>query len=195
MTEMDKMRAHEFYNCDCEEIRLAVERCKDLCYEFNHLRPSNRQERQRIIRELFASVGDHPWMEAPIQVDIGELTHIGDRFYANHNLIMLDAGGITIGNDVRIGPNCGIYCPQHAFDPELRNAGYERSLPVTIEDNVWICGSVSVLGGVTIGKNSVIGAGSVVTRDIPANVLAAGNPCRVIRELTEEEMKKRSPQV
>lgn len=195
MTELEKLKNHEYYNCDSEELRLHCEWVKDLCFAYNALKPSAREEREAIIRQLFDQVGENPWIEAPFQADIGMTTRLGDRVYINHNLVLLDSGGVSIGNDVRIGPNCGIYTPQHAYDPALRAAGYERSFPVVIEDNVWIGGGVSILGGVTIGKNSIIGAGSVVTRDIPANVIAVGNPCRVLRELTEEDIRAHSPQL
>lgn len=195
MTELEKLKNHEYYNCDSEELRVHCERVKDLCFTYNALKPSAREEREAIIRQLFEQVGENPWIEAPFQADIGMTTRLGDRVYINHNFVLLDSGGVTIGNDVRIGPNCGIYTPQHAYDPALRAAGYERSFPVVIEDYVWIGGGVSILGGVTIGKNSIIGAGSVVTRDIPANVIAVGNPCRVLRELTEEDIRTHSPQL
>lgn len=193
MTELEKLKQHLFYNCDSEEIRLQCEWAKDLCYEYNRLKPSARADREAIIRKLFAAVGEEPWIEAPLQVDIGVTSRLGDRVYINHNFVCLDAGGVSIGNDVRIGPNVGIYTPEHAFDPVLRNAGYEHSFPVVIEDNVWIGGGVSILGGVTIGRNSIVGAGSVVTRDIPADVIAVGNPCRILRELTEEDIRAHSP--
>lgn len=195
MTELEKLKNHEYYNCDSEELRVHCEWVKDLCFAYNALKPSAREERESIIRQLFDQVGENPWIEAPFQADIGMTTRLGDRVYINHNLVLLDSGGVSIGNDVRIGPNCGIYTPQHAYDPALRAAGYERSFPVVIEDNVWIGGGVSILGGVTIGKNSIIGAGSVVTRDIPDNVIAVGNPCRVLRELTEEDIRAHSPQL
>lgn len=195
MTELEKLKNHEYYNCDSEELRGHCEWVKDLCFAYNALKPSAREEREAIIRQLFDQVGENPWIEAPFQADIGMTTRLGDRVYINHNLVLLDSGGVSIGNDVRIGPNCGIYTPQHAYDPALRAAGYERSFPVVIEDNVWIGGGVSILGGVTIGENSIIGAGSVVTRDIPANVIAVGNPCRVLRELTEEDIRAHSPQL
>ena len=195
MTELEKLKNHLFYNCDSEELRLHCEWAKDLCWEYNQLKPSARTEREAIIRQMFAEVGADPWIEAPFQMDIGITTRLGDRVYINHNCYLLDAGGVTIGNDVRIGPNCGIYTPEHAFDPALRAAGYEHSRPIVIGDNVWIGGHVAILGGVTIGENSIIGAGSVVTRDIPANVIAAGNPCRVLRELTEEDIRAHSPQL
>lgn len=195
MTELEKLQSHQYYNCDSEEIRVQCEKAKDLCWEYNQLKPSAREEREAIIRKLFGSVGENPWIEAPFQMDIGITSHLGDRVYINHNFVGLDGGGLTIGNDVRIGPNTAVYTPEHAYDPALRAAGYERSFPVVIEDNVWIGGGVSILGGVTIGKNSIIGAGSVVTRDIPPNVIAVGNPCRVLRPLTEEDIRAHSPKL
>ena len=195
MTELEKLKNHQFYNCDSEEIHKQCEYVKDQLFEYNRLRPSDRQERERLLRQIFGSLGKSPWIESPFQCDLGITSHIGDNFYVNHNCVFLDFGGLTIGDNVRIGPNTGIYTPQHAFDPKLRAEGYEISKPVVIGDNVWIGGSVSILGGVTIGENSIIGAGSVVTRDIPANVIAAGNPCRVLREMTEEDNRKHSPQL
>ena len=195
MTELEKLLNHIFYNSDTDELRSCCDQVKELLYEYNHLPPSRREEGEQILRRVFGSAGKGLWIEAPFQCDIGKTTHVGDNFYVNHNCVFLDAGGLTVGDNVRIGPNTGIYTPQHAYDPELRAAGYEISWPVVIEDNVWIGGSVSILGGVTIGKNSIIGAGSVVTKDIPPNVVAAGNPCRVIHELTEEHRMAHSPQL
>ena len=166
---------------------------KDFCYEYNHLVPSKRAEREAMIRQVFGKVGENPWIEAPFYCDMGFMIEIGDNVYVNHNGMFLDCGGIKIGNNVLIGPNVGIYTPEHAFDPQLRNEGYEISHPVVIGDNVWIGGSVSILGGVTIGENTIIGAGSVVTHDIPANVIAVGNPCRVLREISEEDKQKHGP--
>lgn len=193
MSEMEKLLNGEYYDCHSEEIRRRCEITNDLFFEYNNLRPSQRKEREAILRKAFGSVGEAPWIETPFQCDIGETTHIGDHFFANHGCCFLDGGGVYIGNNVLIGPNTGIYTPEHAFDPELRAQGYEISRPVHIGDNVWIGGSVSILGGVTIGENTIIGAGSVVTHDIPANVIAAGNPCKVLRPLTEEDKKKHGP--
>ena len=193
MTELEKLRNHVFYNCDCEEIRARVEYVKERMYVYNRLRPTDRAGREAILRELFGKVGKDPWIEAPFQCDIGFTMEVGDNFYVNYNCVFLDAGGIIAGNDVRIGPNTGIYTPQHAFDPAERAAGYECSRPVVLGDNVWIGGNVSILGGVTIGENSIIGAGSVVTRSIPADVIAAGNPCRVLRKMTPEDNRAHGP--
>lgn len=193
MTELEKIRKHIYYNSRSDELRECCEKLKDVLFEYNLLPPSKRTERESIIRRTFGIVGENPWIESPFQCDIGFMIEIGDNVYVNHNAIFLDCGGIKIGNNVLIGPNVGIYTPEHAFDPKLRNEGYEISFPVAIGDNVWIGGSVSIIGDVTIGENSIIGAGSVVTHDIPANVIAAGNPCIVLREISDEDKLKHGP--
>lgn len=193
MKELEKLRNHMYYNCHSEEIRGHCEKTNELFFEYNQTPPSNREKRESIIRTAFGKVGKHPWIEAPFQCDIGFTIQVGDNLFVNHNCVFLDGGGITIGNNVLIGPHVGIYTPEHAFDPMLRAQGYEISRPVVICDNVWIGGGVSILGGVTIGENSIIGAGSVVTHDIPANVIAVGNPCRVLRPISEEDKKNHGP--
>lgn len=130
-------------------------------------------------------MGQIPWIESPFSCDYGSNLIIGDNFYANTNCTLLDCATITIGDNVLFGPNVSLYTPNHAFDAEERIEGWEQALPISIGDNVWLGESVTVVGGVPIGENTVIGAGSVMTKDISANVLAAGNPCRVIREITE----------
>ena len=193
MTELEKIKNHLCYNSRAEELRIYSEKIKDLFFAYNQLPPSRREERENILREAFGKVGVNPWIESPFQCDMGFMIQLGDHVYINHNCMFLDCGGITIGNYVLMGPNVGIFTPEHAFDPALRMEGYEISRPVVIGDNVWIGGIVSIMGGVTIGENSIIGAGSVVTRDIPANVIAVGNPCRVLREITEEDKKRHDP--
>lgn len=193
MTELEKLLNHEYYNSRSEELRVYCEKVKDLFFEYNKIPTSQREAREQIIRQAFGSVGENPWVESPFQCDIGITTHVGDNLYVNHNCIFLDGGGLTIGNNVLIGPNVGIYTPEHAFDPQLRKEGYEISHPVTIGNNVWIGGGVTIIGGVTIGDNTIIGAGSVVTHDIPANVIAVGNPCHVLREISEEDKKQHGP--
>ena len=193
MTELEKLLNHEYYNTDSPDIRAACVKVKNMFLAYNALPTSEPEKREAILREAFGEVGEKPWIESPFQCDIGFTTKLGNNVYINHNCVFLDAGGITIGDRVMIGPNVGIYTPEHAFDPLLRAQGYEHSEPVTICDNVWIGGSVVILGGVTIGENTIIGAGSVVTHDIPANVIAVGNPCRVLRELSEEDKKQHGP--
>ena len=193
MTELEKLLNHEYYLTDSDDIRAACVHVKNLFLEYNQISTSEPEKREAILRKAFGQVGKKPWIESPFQCDIGFTTKLGDYVYMNHNCVFLDAGGVTIGNHVLIGPNVGIYTPEHAFDPVLRAQGYEISHPVTICDNVWIGGSVVILGGVTIGENTIIGAGSVVTHDIPANVIAVGNPCRVLREISEEDKKQHGP--
>ena len=193
MTELEKIRKHMYYNSRAEELRVYCEKIKDLFFTYNQLPPSHREQRESILRQAFGKVGANPWIESPFQCDMGFMIELGDNVYINHNCMFLDCGGITVGNDVLIGPNVGIFTPEHAFDPQLRREGYEISRPVVIQDNVWIGGNVSIVGGVTIGQNSIIGAGSVVTHDIPDNVIAVGNPCRVLRDITEQDKWEHGP--
>ncbi|WP_238456220.1 sugar O-acetyltransferase [Lederbergia galactosidilytica] len=158
-----------------------------MIFEFNNINPSNRYERSKIIQRLFHSVGENPWIESPFSCDFGSNISIGDNFYANTNCTILDCAKVAIGNNVLFGPNVSLYTPNHAFDAVERKEGYERSLPIKIGDNVWISGSVTIVPGVTIGEKTIIAAGSVVTKDIPSNVIAAGVPCRVIRSITEKD--------
>ena len=129
------------------------------------------------------------WIEPPFICDYGGNIHVGENFWANYGLTVLDVGRVTVGDNVLIAPNVSIYAAGHPIHPASRNSGYEYGAGVTLGNNVWVGGSAVILAGVTVGDNAVIGAGSVVTRDIPANVIAAGNPCRVIREITEEDRK------
>lgn len=186
-SEKDKMLNQEYYICWDNELTEERERAKDLLFEFNNMKPSERSERNQIIQKLFHSVGENAWIESPFNCDFGYNITVGDNFYANTNCTILDCTKVTIGNNVLIGPNVSLYTPNHAMDADERKAGYERSLPINIGDNVWISGSVTIVPGVTIGDNTIIGAGSVVTKDIPANVIAAGVPCRVIRPITEKD--------
>ena len=187
MSNKEKMLNGEYYISWDEELTLEREKAKDLLFEFNSIKPSLRVERETIINKLFGKVGKNCWIESPFNCDYGYNITVGDNFYTNTNCCILDCAKITIGNNVWIGPNVGIYTPNHAFDSKERADGYERYLPIEIGDNVWIGGGVTIIGGVKIGKNSIIGAGSVVTKDIPAGVLVAGNPAKIIREITEND--------
>lgn len=159
-------------------------RAKDLMYEFNHLKPSKREERIALLHEIFASVGENVWVEPPITLARGKTVTIGNDCYINSNLTLVDDYKITIGNGVLISPNVTISVTGHPVHPEIRQM---YSFPVIIGDRVWLGSNVVVLPGVTIGENSVIGAGSVVTKDIPPNVIAFGVPCKVIREITDRD--------
>ncbi len=187
MTAKEKMLRGEYYLSFDEDLTTEREKAKDMLFEFNNMRPSLRAEREKIIQNLFGSIGKNCWIESPFNCDYGSNIEAGDNFYCNTNVCILDCARVTFGNNVWIGPNVGIYTPEHAFVGEERAQGYEHALPVEIGDNVWICGGVTITGGVRIGSNSIIGAGSVVIRDIPENVLAAGNPARIIREITDED--------
>ena len=187
MTNKEKMSNGEYYTSLDEKLTVEREWAKDMLFEFNGLRPSLRDKREQIIRRLFGKVGKNCWIESPFNCDYGYNITVGDNFYTNTNCCILDCAKVTIGNNVWIGPNVGIYTPEHAFDPEERAAGYEHALPVVIQDNVWLCGGVTITGGVTIGAGSIIGAGAVVVKDIPCGVIAAGNPARVIRKITPQD--------
>ena len=156
-------------------------------FDFNNLDPEDTKGRVRLLKEMLGGCTDNVWMERPIYFDYGKNTYVGDNFYANTGLTVLDGAKVTIGDNVFCAPYVGIYTAGHPVHPYPRNLGIEYNMPVTIGDNVWI-GAQSVINpGVTIGSNVVIGSGSVVTKDIPDNVIAVGNPCRVLRKITDED--------
>lgn len=166
---------------------------KELCFQYNQTDPMNEARREKLIRELLGGAGKTPWLEAPIHFAYGCNTTVGDHFYSNFNLTIVDDVSVTIGNCVMCAPNVTISTTGHPVHPYYRTRGAHFSLPIVIEDNVWIGANVAIMPGVTIGKNSVIGAGSVVTRDIPANVVAFGTPCRVIRPITDADLETIRP--
>lgn len=184
MTEKEKMLAGMIYDANYNE-ELAEERrkAKDLCYEYNQIYPSQEEKQREVMRKILGKTEKNFMIVAPFWCDYGYNIEIGENFYANHNMIILDGGKVTFGDNVFIAPNCGFYTAGHPLDTESRNAGLEYAHPIKVRNNVWIGAGVSVLPGVTIGNNTVIGAGSVVTKDIPDNVVAVGNPCRVIKKL------------
>ena len=188
MTEKEKMAEYILYDANNDE-ELIKERvvCKDMCYDFNQLRPSEYDQQVELIRKLFGKTEERLCIVAPFWCDYGYNIEIGEDFYANHNCVILDCAKVTFGNNVFIAPNCGFYTAGHPVDAKRRNQGLEYAFPITVGDNVWIGGGVQVMPGVTIGSNVVIGGGSVVTKDIPDNVVAVGNPCRVLRPITKED--------
>ena len=168
-----------------EEDRKA---CKQKIYDFNQLPPSRQsKEAPQMIKNIFGKTGENVWVEASFHCDYGWNIEVGENFYSNYNLTILDVGKVTCGKNVQIAPNVSIYTAGHPVHPDSRNSGYEYGIPVTVGDNVWIGGNTVILPGVTVGSNVVIGAGSVVSKDIPDNTIAAGNPCKVIREITDED--------
>ena len=161
---------------------------KDLCYDYNNTRPTDIKSREEIPKKLLGAAGEGLWMEPPIHFAYGSNTYMGHHVYANFNLTVVDDGECRIGNYCMFAPNVVISTTGHPVHPSFRDKGAQFSLPVTIGDHVWIGSNVTIMPGVTIGENSVIGAGSVVTKDIPANVVAAGVPCKVMREITDEDL-------
>lgn len=161
--------------------------CKELCHDYNNIRPKNTRARADIIRRMLGSTGNDFLIEQPFYCDYGYNIHIGRNFYSNYNLVILDEAPVTFGDNVFIAPNCGFYTAGHPVSVSDRNRGLEFARPITVGNNVWIGAGVTVLPGVEIGDNSVIGAGSVVVKSIPPCCVAAGNPCRVIRTLNKDE--------
>lgn len=184
MTEKEKRDLGQIYNPNYdEELINEMLKAKDLCYEYNNIKPSEIEKRNEIITKILGKVGKDFRIEQPFLCDYGYNISVGDNFYANHGLIILDAAKVEIEDNVFIAPNCNIYTASHPIDTVQRNKGLEYANKVKIGNNVWIGGNVTILPGVTIGDNSTIGAGSVVTKDIPANVVAYGNPCRVAKNI------------
>lgn len=186
MTEKEKMLAGQLYNGMEESLLEERQQAKEQIYEFNGLRPNQIEERNAILKQLL-HIGKEFFIEPPFRCDYGSNIYIGDNFYANYNLVILDTAKVTIGNHVMIGPNVGIYTAGHPIETKIRNTGLEYGYPITIEDNVWIGGGTIINPGVKIGANTTIGSGSVVTKDIPSGVIAVGNPCRVLRKIEEKE--------
>jgi len=191
MKEMEKAAAGLLYdaNYDAEVLRQREE-AKAVLYDYNHTHPRDSAVRQALLKSLLGKTGENFLFEPPFYCDYGFNIEVGENFYANMNLVILDGAKVTIGDNAFIAPNVGLYTAGHPLDAERRNQGLEYALPITIGNNVWIGAAVSVMPGVTIGDGCVIGAGSIVTKDLPPNVLAAGNPCRVIREITEADKLK-----
>jgi maltose O-acetyltransferase len=179
----DRMLAGELYLADDPELQADASRAAELTAEFNATRPADRAARRRILEELLGSVGEDVEIRQPFRVDYGSQIHVGARTFANWGLVAADVGRIEIGADVQIGPNVQLLTPTHPIDPDQRRDKWEAAEPITIGDNVWLGGGVIVCPGVTIGADTVVGAGSVVTRDLPARVVAVGNPARVIRKI------------
>lgn len=187
LTEKQKMLAGKAYQAG--DATLTEERLKarDLVFEFNQLPPRQIEQRKEILKNLFGKTGNSFYVEPPFRCDYGYNIEVGENFYANFNLVILDCAKVSIGNSVFIAPNVAIYTAGHPIHSHLRDQEHEWAQPITIGDSVWIGGNVVINAGVTIGSNVVIGSGSVVTKDIPDNVLAAGNPCKIIRQITDED--------
>jgi maltose O-acetyltransferase len=183
-TERQKMLAGELYDPFDAELVAGRARARDLCQALNATREAEHEERRRILRALFGSGGDSVWMQPPFFCDYGSNIELGERVFFNFNCIVLDVCLVRIGDFTLFGPAVQIYTPMHPLNAELRRRE-EFGKPIDIGSDVWVGGGAIILPGVRIGSRAVIGAGSVVTRDVPAGVFAAGSPCRVIREITE----------
>ena len=186
--EKRKMIAGELYLSGDPTLRADRLRARQLLHRYNHSAPNAQEERQHILAELFGRAGD-AYIEPSFRCDYGYNIELGENFYSNHNMVILDCAKVKFGDNVFVAPNCGFYTAGHPVDYPRRNAGFEYAYPITVGDNVWIGGGVQVMPGVTIGSNVVIGGGSVVVKDIPSDCVAVGNPCKPIRKITDEDMK------
>lgn len=188
MTEKEKAQAGMLYDANYdEELLHEREQCADMTHELNLLRPSQVAEREALLRRILGKAGERFAIVSPFFCDYGYNIEVGENFFMNMNCVILDGAKVTFGDNVFIAPGCGFYTAGHPLEVRQRNAGLEYARPIRVGNNVWIGAQVCVLPGVTIGDNTVIGAGSVVTKDIPSNVLAVGNPCRVIRSLSQDD--------
>lgn len=189
MSEKEKMISGKLYKVSDSELVLNLSDAKRLCEEFNNTSRNNEDKRKAILIKLLHNFGNNIMIESPFYCDYGFNIEIGDNFYANHGLTILDGCPVKIGNNVFIGPYVGIYTASHPIAAKVRRIGLEYAKPITIGNDVWIGGNTVINPGVHIGNNVVIGSGSVVTKDIPDNVVACGNPCKVLREITSEDDK------
>lgn len=190
MTEKEKMLRHQLYDANYDEELLAErQKTRQLCHIYNQLPPTDTEGADALLRKLLKRTPDNFCITPPFWCDYGYNISIGEAFFSNYNLVILDEAAVTFGDHVFIAPNCGFYTAGHPLDATRRNAGLEYARPITVGDNVWIGASVHVMPGVTIGSNVVIGGGSVVVKDIPDNCVAVGNPCRVVRQITEEDAR------
>ena len=185
MTEKEKCKQGMLYYANEKELLEERKRAKELCFKYNQLMSNQNKEQKEILQKLFYQIGGDFLIEPNFWCDYGYNISVGENFYMNHNSVILDAATVSFGDNVFIGPNCGFYTAGHPIDVQTRNQGLEYAKSIKIGNNVWIGGSVVVLPGVTIGDNVVIGAGSIVTKDIPSNYTAYGNPCRIIKEIEQ----------
>ena len=189
MSEMkDKMHTGELYYPEDKEIMSEQEKCLEKLYDFNRTRPSELEKRGEMLREMFAEIGEDCYIEPPFYANWGgKHVHFGKHVYCNFAVTMVDDTHIYVGDNTMIGPNVTVATAGHPILPQLREKAYQYNMPVHIGKNCWIGAGAVIVPGITVGDNSVIGAGSVVTRDVPPNTVAAGNPCRVMREINEHD--------
>lgn len=187
MTEKEKMLNQMLFDSTGDELSKDRLNAKRLFYAYNNLGADENDEKAKIISQLFGKCGKYTYIEAPFRCDYGYNIEVGDNFYSNFNLTILDGAKVKIGNNCFIAPNVSLFTASHPINPELRNTFIEYAMPITIGDNCWIGGGTVVNPGVNIGNNVVIGSGSVVTKDIPDGVIAAGNPAKIIRAIDERD--------
>lgn len=191
MTEFEKMHSGKIYNCEDDEVMALQLQCLERLYDFNATRPSEIEKRRTMLKEMFAEIGEGCYIEPPLRSNWGgSHVHFGNHVYANFNLTLVDDTHIYVGDYTLFGPNVVVATAAHPITPEMRMPVTQFNLPVHIGKNCWIGAGVIIVPGVKIGDNTVIGAGSVVTKDIPADVVAVGNPCRVVRPISEADREK-----
>ena len=184
MNEKEKMLQGLLYDANYDKALIEERiKCKALCFEYNNLAPDMTDKKREVLKKLLGKTKENFLIEPSFWCDYGYNIEIGENFFSNHNLVILDPARVIFGDNVFIGPNCGFYTAGHPLEPDERNKGLEYAKPIKVGNNVWFGGNVVVLPGVTIGDNCTIGAGSVVVKDIPADSLAFGNPCKVVRKI------------
>ena len=186
MQEKEKMLKGLLYDANYDNnLKKDRTACKLLCQEYNRIDYDKFEQRKQLIKKILAKTGQNFLIEQPFICDYGYNIEIGENFYSNHNLTILDCNKVIFGDNVFIGPNCSLYCAEHPLNIKMRNKGLEYAKPIKVGNNVWMGGNVTVLAGVTIGNGVVIGAGSIVTKDVPDNVVIAGTPAKIIKEISQ----------
>lgn len=187
MNQKERMLANLPYKAWMDGLSEERLENKKKIFKYNNLNPEDLAGKDKLIKEILGKTGNEINVEAPFHCDYGYNIEVGENFFANYNLVILDVAKVKIGDNAQIAPNVSIYTAGHPIHPASRNSGYEYGIDITIGDNVWIGGNSCIMPGVTIGNNVVIGGGSVVTKDLPDNVIAVGNPCRIVRKITEDD--------
>ena len=185
---LQRMRDGRVYYCNSEELMQKQLECMENIYDYNATRPSEQEKRASLLKKIFAEIGEDGYVEPPLRANWGINTHIGNHFYSNFNLTLVDDTDIYIGDNVLIGPNVVLATANHPVRPDIRRKAAQYNLPIHIGNNVWLGAGVIVVPGVSIGDNTVVGAGSIVTKDLPADCVAFGNPCRVHRKISERDL-------
>lgn len=185
---LQRMSDGRVYYCNSEELMQKQLECMENIYDYNATRPSEQEKRASLLKKIFAEIGEDGYVEPPLRANWGINTHIGNHFYSNFNLTLVDDTDIYIGDNVLIGPNVVLATANHPARPDIRRKAAQYNLPIHIGNNVWLGAGVIVVPGVSIGDNTVVGAGSIVTKDLPADCVAFGNPCRVHRKISERDM-------